>query len=101
MTGPDPDEPHPMPGFPRVGFLRPFARGRANVEIGRYSYYDDPDGPERFFVPPYVGSKGWVGARLDAAQDWDELAELLEDSYRLIAPKRLSALLDRPSAEAP
>ncbi len=50
--------------------------------------------PERFFVPPYVGPKGWVGARLDVAQDWEELAELLEDSYRLIAPRRLSALLD-------
>jgi hypothetical protein len=35
MTGPDPDDPHPMPGFPRVGFLRPFAAGRANVEVGR------------------------------------------------------------------
>jgi len=54
--------------------------------------------PERFFVPPYVGSKGWVGARLDVEQDWDELAELLEDGYRLIAPRRLSALLD---AEGP
>ncbi|WP_067462278.1 MmcQ/YjbR family DNA-binding protein [Actinomadura macra] len=52
------------------------------------------ESPERFFVPKYVGSKGWVGARLDVEQDWDELAELVEDSYRLIAPKRLSALLD-------
>lgn len=50
--------------------------------------------PERFFVPKYVGAKGWVGARLDVEQDWEELAELIEDSYRLIAPKRLSALLD-------
>ncbi len=54
--------------------------------------------PERFFVPPYVGAKGWVGARLDAAQDWAEIAELLEDSYRMIAPKRLSGLLDRRRA---
>ncbi len=50
--------------------------------------------PERFFVPAYVGSKGWVGARLDVDQDWAEIAELIEDSYRLIAPKRLAALLD-------
>ncbi|WP_395107725.1 MmcQ/YjbR family DNA-binding protein [Actinomadura sp. SCN-SB] len=50
--------------------------------------------PDRFFVPAYVGGKGWVGARLDADHDWDELAELIEDSYRLIAPKRLSAQLD-------
>jgi predicted DNA-binding protein (MmcQ/YjbR family) len=49
--------------------------------------------PDRFFVPKHVGSKGWVGARLDADHDWDEIAELIEDSYRLIAPKRLSARL--------
>lgn len=51
--------------------------------------------PERFFVPPYVGPKGWVGVRLDAGPpDWGELAELVEESYRLIAPKRLAARLD-------
>lgn len=47
--------------------------------------------PERFFVPPYVGSKGWVGMRLDAGADWDEVAALVRRSYRLIAPKRLAA----------
>jgi predicted DNA-binding protein (MmcQ/YjbR family) len=52
------------------------------------------DAPERFFVPAYVGPKGWVGARLDVEQDWDEIAELVEDSYRMIAPKRLVTLLD-------
>ena len=51
--------------------------------------------PDRFFVPPYVGSKGWVGVRLDGGAELAELAELAEESYRLIAPKRLSALLDR------
>ncbi len=51
--------------------------------------------PERFFVPAYTGPKGWVGAYLDAEQDWDEIAELIEESYRLIAPKRLVAELDR------
>jgi predicted DNA-binding protein (MmcQ/YjbR family) len=50
--------------------------------------------PERFFVPPYVGHKGWVGARLDVQQDWEEIAELIEESYRLIAPRRLASLLD-------
>ncbi|SPT63667.1 MmcQ/YjbR family DNA-binding protein [Actinomadura madurae] len=53
------------------------------------------EAPERFFVPKYVGARGWVGARLDVDQDWDEMAELIEDSYRLIAPKRLVNLLDR------
>ncbi|MCW2915128.1 MAG: hypothetical protein JWN52_3196 [Actinomycetia bacterium] len=51
--------------------------------------------PERFFVPAYVGHKGWLGARLDVDQDWDELAELIEDSYRMIAPRRLAALLQQ------
>ncbi|WP_214107773.1 MmcQ/YjbR family DNA-binding protein [Acrocarpospora catenulata] len=50
--------------------------------------------PQRFFVPAYVGAKGWVGARLDTDQDWTELDELIRDSYRLIAPKRLAALVD-------
>jgi predicted DNA-binding protein (MmcQ/YjbR family) len=54
--------------------------------------------PGRFFVPPYVGAKGWVGARLDVEHDWDEIAELIEDSYRLTAPKRLSARLDGKDA---
>jgi hypothetical protein len=49
--------------------------------------------PSRFFVPPYVGPSGWVGVYLDGAVDWAELGGLLEDSYRLIAPKRLAALL--------
>ncbi|MEU6038484.1 MmcQ/YjbR family DNA-binding protein [Actinomadura sp. NPDC047616] len=56
--------------------------------------------PERFFVPAYVGHKGWVGARLNVDQDWDEIAELVEDSYRLIAPKRLAALLTQRRGEA-
>jgi predicted DNA-binding protein (MmcQ/YjbR family) len=50
---------------------------------------------ERFFVPAYVGRNGWVGARLDVDQDWREIAGLVEDSYRLIAPKRLVRLLDQ------
>ena len=51
--------------------------------------------PERFFVPKYVGPKGWVGVRLDlrAAPDWDEMAEMIAESYCLIAPKRLAALV--------
>src|SRR5262245_13308734 len=50
--------------------------------------------PERFFVPPYVGHKGWVGVRLDQQPDWDEVAALVRRSYRLIAPKRLAALIE-------
>lgn len=52
--------------------------------------------PERFFRPHYVGHRGWVGVRLDAGTDWDQVADLVEESYRMTAPKKLSALLDQP-----
>src|SRR6476661_10891114 len=41
------------------------------------------DAPKRFFVPPYVGPSGWVGVWLDSVCDWDELAELVRDAYKL------------------
>jgi predicted DNA-binding protein (MmcQ/YjbR family) len=49
--------------------------------------------PERFFMPKYVGPKGWIGVRLDLRRqpDWDEVAELIAESYCLIAPKRLAS----------
>ena len=50
--------------------------------------------PARFFAPPYVGPKGWVGMRLDEAPDWTEVAALVRRSYRLVAPKRLATLVD-------
>jgi predicted DNA-binding protein (MmcQ/YjbR family) len=50
--------------------------------------------PQRFFVPPYVGPKGWIGVYLNDQTDWDELADLVEESYRMTAPKRLAAQLD-------
>jgi hypothetical protein len=50
--------------------------------------------PERYFVPPYVGPSGWVGVWLDRNPDWSEVKDLMRDSYRLVAPKRLAALLE-------
>lgn len=50
--------------------------------------------PGVFFVPPYVGSKGWVGIHLDGRVPWRLVEELVTESYRLIAPKRLAAMLD-------
>lgn len=44
-----------------------------------------------FFMPKYVGSKGWIGVRLGPDSDWREIAELVADSYREIAPRSLSA----------
>jgi hypothetical protein len=49
--------------------------------------------PDRFFVPPYVGPSGWVGVWLDRSPDWSEVDDLLRDSYRLIAPRKLLAML--------
>jgi predicted DNA-binding protein (MmcQ/YjbR family) len=47
------------------------------------------DRPERFYFPPYVGKTGWVGVWLDKRPPWGEIARLVEDSWRLVAPKRL------------
>jgi hypothetical protein len=46
--------------------------------------------PDRFYVPPYVGHKGWIGFRLDRTTDWAEVAALIRRSYRMTAPKRLA-----------
>ena len=83
----------------RVGD-RIFAMQKGNYEGGRPSvWFKAPPGaqdvlvrsaPERFFVPPYVGHKGWVGLWLDGRRvDWDEVTDLVDESYRLIAPRRL------------
>ena len=45
--------------------------------------------PERFFRPPYVGHRGWLGVRLDRGLDWDELAGIAEDAYAEAAPPKL------------
>jgi hypothetical protein len=50
--------------------------------------------PERFFVPPYVGHRGWLGVRLDRRPDWGEMAGICADAYRQVAPKTLVARLD-------
>jgi len=45
--------------------------------------------PERFFVPPYVGHRGWLGVRLNDGIDWDELEGIVEDAFATVAPARL------------
>jgi len=50
--------------------------------------------PERFFIPPYVGHRGWIGVWLDVPVDWEEIAGLVADAYRVVAPRRLLAELD-------
>lgn len=71
----------------RVGFWCPAPPGAQEAYVG--------SDPERFFRPPYVGGKGWLGVRLDVPRvDWDEIAEIVEEAYRMVAPKRLVAELD-------
>ena len=56
----------------------------------------DMDG-DAYFVPPYVGGRGWLGVRLDVDEiDWDEISEIVTDAYREIAPKKLVTQLDQP-----
>ena len=93
-----------------------FIRGKKTFVMYADHHHDDfvafwcpaPDGaqealvtadPERFFVPPYVGHRGWLGVRLDVGEtDWDQIADLVLDAYRTVAPKKLLAELDaRPS----
>jgi hypothetical protein len=45
--------------------------------------------PDRFFRPPYVGHRGWLGVRLNDGVDWDELTGIVEDAFATVAPKKL------------
>lgn len=50
--------------------------------------------PERFYMPAYIGHRGWVGLRLDKGEiDWEEVCEMLKLSYKLTAPKKLAAMI--------
>ena len=55
---------------------------------GMQSMLVDAD-PEKFFVPPYVGHRGWLGVTLDRGLDWNELAGIAEDAYAEVAPPSL------------
>lgn len=55
--------------------------------------------PDRFYLPAYLGPRGWVALRLDRGRvDWTEVAEVVTDSYLLAAPKRLAQLVQSPPA---
>lgn len=53
--------------------------------------------PKRFFVPRFVGHIGWIGMWLDGGVNWDEVATIIERSYRMTAPKRLGAAKRKPA----
>ena len=57
--------------------------------------------PAKFYMPAYIGPRGWVALRLDVSGlDWNEVAELVVGSYKLIAPKRLALLANSDQAKA-
>ena len=54
------------------------------------------DDPESFFVPAYLGSKGWVAIRLDLNEvDWDTVNELARQAFQSVAPRKLAALIEQ------
>jgi hypothetical protein len=53
--------------------------------------------PDQFFRPPYVGSRGWLGVRLDRGLDMNDLDALCRNAYRTVASKKLLALLEASS----
>ena len=56
--------------------------------------------PTRFFIPPYLGAKGWIGYDFGAARaDWREVRELITGSYCLVAPRRLAAAIGASAPE--
>lgn len=104
---------HGRPNFKAGATGKVFAMfgGSRKVRPGEHERHDfallfKPDESERkaleedarFFHPAYVGPYGWLGVDLDPVDvDWEEVAELVETSYRLVAPARLVARLDSPA----
>ncbi|KAA9150573.1 MmcQ/YjbR family DNA-binding protein [Amycolatopsis acidicola] len=70
----------------RLGFWCPAPPGVQEELVGQE--------PDRFFRPPYVGHRGWLGVRLDVPVDWAEIREIVVEAYRVVAPKKLIARLD-------
>ncbi len=73
MYGPNPNEKEPMKGFPQVGFLKNYIT-KPNIEVGDYTYYDDPAGPENFeknvlYHFPFIGDKLVIGKFCAIARD--------------------------------
>ena len=71
----------------RVGFWCAAPPGAQEALVG--------NDPKHFFRPPYVGHRGWLGVYLDVPVDWNQVAEIVVDAYRMVAPKKLLVELDR------
>ena len=57
--------------------------------------------PQHYFVPPYMGTKGWLGVQLDKGNDWLTIAARVQEGYAHVAPARLRAQLGEPAAIDP
>ncbi|REL33013.1 Vat family streptogramin A O-acetyltransferase [Rhodohalobacter sp. SW132] len=73
MKGPNPNDKEPMKGFPQVGYLKNYISSE-NIIVGDYTYYDDPEGPERFeknvlYHFPFIGDKLIIGKFCAIAKD--------------------------------
>jgi hypothetical protein len=73
-----------MDNHHRDGRLAIWCAAAAGMQAAHVDH--EPDG---YFVPPYVGGRGWLGVRLDRGLHWDEIAGVLEDAYAAVAPRRL------------
>jgi hypothetical protein len=51
--------------------------------------------PEHYFVPPYVGYRGWIGVRLDRGLSWDDIERVIREAYLAVAPKTLVSFVER------
>lgn len=54
--------------------------------------------PDRYYIPPYVGGRGWLGVRLDVPLDWAEIGGVISDAYRTVAPQSLLAKMTQGEA---
>jgi hypothetical protein len=88
--------------FVKRQFLAVWARGHHEDQFPHLWAAAPPGAQEaslsrdshRFFRPPYVGGRGWIGMRLDGDLDWGEVEDVCVEAYRAVAPARLVALLD-------
>jgi hypothetical protein len=69
----------------RFGFWAAAPEGAQQRWLGTNQDLGEP----RFFYPPYVGGRGWIGAYLDVAQDWDDITEIVEGAWTVVAPATL------------
>jgi predicted DNA-binding protein (MmcQ/YjbR family) len=65
---------------------------KSNLSEQRRQVRDDPD---NFFVPPYLGAKGWIAIRLDSDEvDWEVVADFARRAYQAVAPRKLAGLVE-------